>query len=119
MDNSIAFQSIELEGNEEIVDFSIAETKVTQLICRHPRCNLKLANISSRLSHERNQHSQKTFTCGKCNFVAERKESIESHKLWMHHGLKANKLSRLFVIYVICYFSLNNKYFHFTEMLKC
>lgn len=95
---------MELDGNEEIVHFSIPETKVAQLICRYPRCNSKLATPTSRLYHEKSKHSQKKITCGKCNFVAERKETIEYHKLRMHHGLKANQLSRLFVIYIICYF---------------
>ncbi len=104
MDNSIYFQSTELEGNEEIVHFSIPETKVAQLICRYPRCNSKLVTTASRSSHEKSQHSPKKYSCKKCYFVNEREESIEYHKLRMHHGLKANKLSRLFVIYIIRFF---------------
>jgi hypothetical protein len=82
--------------DEEIVHFSIPETKVAQLMCRYPRCNSKLATTASRSSHEKSQNSPKKYSCEKCNFVIEREESIEYHKLMMHHGLKASKLSYFF-----------------------
>jgi hypothetical protein len=101
LENSIELQSMELDENEEIVHFSVPETKCLQYFCRYPRCNSKLASTSSRLNHEKNQHSQNKFTCAKCNIVAERKETIENHKLRMHHGTRAIKFSRLYVISVI------------------
>jgi hypothetical protein len=84
MDNSIDFQFIELNGNEQLVLFSKPETQVAQLICRYPWCNSKLASNSSRNGHEKSKHSQKKYSCKKCNFAAEREETIENHKLRVH-----------------------------------
>jgi hypothetical protein len=120
MDNSIDFQSTELEGNEEIVHFSIPETKVAQLICRYPRCNSKLATTASRSSHEKSQHSPKKYSCEKCNFVQTKRKKVLNITNWgCIMDWKPTNYHGYLLFISFAFFLLNNKYFLFTEMLKC
>ncbi len=98
LDNSIEFQSMELDENEENIHFLVPEKKAPQYFCRIPKCKSKLANGSSRSFHERTQHSKNQFTCAKCNIVAERKETLENHKLRMHLGTRAITFSRFYYL---------------------
>jgi hypothetical protein len=77
MDNSIDFQSIELDGNEQLVLFSKPETKVAQLICRYPWCNSKLASNSSRNGHEKSKYSQKKINVKNVTFLPKEKKHLE------------------------------------------
>ncbi len=94
VDNSIDFQSIELDGNEQLLLFSKPETKVAQLICRYPWCNSKLASNSSRNGHEKSKYSPKKYSCKKCNFPAEREETIENYKMRFHGVVEYNQPQR-------------------------